>query len=67
MKLNSSIISSDNNIYGLAYVNYLLLILLSILTIGMIATVEDTKKRAYSKYLEQYRLKFSPAKEGEFE
>ncbi|WP_269053791.1 hypothetical protein [Paenibacillus tundrae] len=43
---------------------YLLLTLLSILTLGMIATVEDAKKRSHTKYLEQYRLKFSPAKEG---
>lgn len=59
IKVNSSIISSDNNLNDLAYMKVLLLTLISILTFGRFAKVEGMKKRAHSKYREGYCLKNS--------
>ncbi|KQY79570.1 hypothetical protein ASD24_19745 [Paenibacillus sp. Root52] len=55
--MKGSIISSDWNWNDVAYLRYLLLLFLSALTFQMSDKIEGMKHRAYTKYLEGYRLK----------
>lgn len=56
---DASIVESNSSLGEIAYVKFLFLHVLSLLTLRKMNVVEEHKRRAYERYKERYWLKYN--------